>query len=481
MPASPPAQSLNPPIAQSLNVDIPSSSPFTPPVRILLISPTHYNADGTLHRTTRYWTSAITLPYLKALTPPGHEIDTVDELFCDVDLDRDCDLVGITAMGPQIRRAYDLADHFRSRGVRVVLGGTWVTLTVDQSLEHADAVVAGEAESVWPQLLADFCEGRNRRVYRSDRWHDLAGLPRIDYTSLPLLKYDAFRTSWLYRMYFHWPVVFSRGCPHPCEYCAVQTYYRRSHRTRPVGDVIEDLRTIKALGANRVLFLDDNPIAHPDAAKELFRAMIPLRLKWASQSTINIARDPELLDLAARSGCVSLSIGLEGINEDSLESVNKGFNLPHRFRQDLAAVRAKGIQVIALLMVGLDGDTVGTFRRSLEFLIDNKVSFLKLFTPCPYPGTKFHDDMARAGRIVVQDWGRYDYGSPLIRPANMTADEMLDGFKYVYEGFYSTRAIAKRLFPPPSGSYLETLAYLVANLKVNRYLRTHENAWATIS
>ena len=450
-------------------------------MRILLISPTHYNGDGSLHKTTRYWTSGLTLPYLKALTPPGHDVAMVDELFYDVDLDQECDVVGITAMGPQIKRAYDLADEFRRRGRRVVLGGTWVTLNVDRSLEHADAVVAGEAENVWPQLLADFSEGLNRRVYRAPRWHDLASLPRVDYTTLPLLKYEAFRQSWLYRMYFHWPVVFSRGCPHPCEYCAVQTYYGRSFRTRPVDDVIEDLREIKSLGANRILFLDDNPIAHPEAAKELFRSMIPLKLKWASQSTINIARDAELLDLAAQSGCMSLSIGLESINEASLDSVKKGFNLPKRFDRDLAAIRAKGIQVIGLLMVGLDGDTLDTFGRSLEFLIRNKITFLKLFTPCPYPGTKYYDDMAAAGRILVQDWGRYDYGSPLVQPAQMSPEQMMDGFKYVYEGFYSVGAIAKRLFPPPRGSYLETLAFLVANLKVNRYLRANEGAWATIS
>ena len=147
-------------------------------MRIHFVSPTHYNSDRTLHKTTRYWTSALTLPYLKAITPPGHDVTFVDELMHDLDLDVECDVVGITAMGPQIARAYDLAREFRARGRRVVLGGTWVTLNVDESLEHADAVVAGEAEEAWPRLLADFSEGRNLGVYRSESWHSLENLPR---------------------------------------------------------------------------------------------------------------------------------------------------------------------------------------------------------------------------------------------------------------------------------------------------------------
>jgi radical SAM superfamily enzyme YgiQ (UPF0313 family) len=450
-------------------------------VRIYLISPTHRNRDGSLHKTTRYWTSGITLPYLKALTPPGHDVSMVDEMFYDVDLEGSYDVVGITAMGPQIARAYELGDHFRSRGAKVVLGGTWVSLTPDTSLKHADAVVVGEAEHLWKGLLDDLARGQSRGIYKAEKWHDLVGLPVVDHTELPLLKYEAFKKSWFYKMYFHWPVIFSRGCPHPCEYCAVQTYYSRSYRTRPVDEVVDELKRIKSLGADRILFLDDNPIAKPEAAKELFRKIIPLRLKWASQSTINIARDPELLDLAARSGCVSLSIGLESINPDSLETVSKGFNLPGRFNQDLRAIREKGIQVIALLMLGLDGDTVATFGHTLDFLIANKVSFLKLFTPCPYPGTKYYDDMVRAGRILTDDWGRYDYGSTLIKPAKMTGEEMLDGFRRVYNGFYSVPSIAKRLFPPPGRSVVETLAYTVANLKVNRFLSRNAEAWATIS
>src|SRR5438128_8787493 len=142
-------------------------------MRIQLVSPTHYLPDGSLHKTTRYWTSGITLPYLKALTPRPHEVTFTDELMADLDLekiDREADVVGITAMGPQIRRAYDLADRFRARGKRVVLGGTWVSLTPEESLAHADAVVAGEAEHVWPALLADLEAGRSRGIYRAGQW-----------------------------------------------------------------------------------------------------------------------------------------------------------------------------------------------------------------------------------------------------------------------------------------------------------------------
>jgi radical SAM superfamily enzyme YgiQ (UPF0313 family) len=453
-------------------------------MRIHLISPTHYLPDGSLHTTTRYWTSGTTLPYLKALTPSDHDVRFTDELMQPLDvarIEREADVVGITAMGPQIRRAYDLADHFRARGKRVVLGGTWVTLVPEASLAHADAVVAGEAEYVWPGLLADLEAGRSQGIYRADRWHDLRDIPEIDYWSLPLLKPDAFRSSWLYRMYFFWPVFFSRGCPHPCEYCAVQTYYQRSYRTRPIGEFIAGVRRMTGFGARRFLFMDDNPFARPEEAKAMLRELIPLRVQWVSQATVNVARDPELLDLVARSGARVLSIGFESLGEESLASVSKQFNRPSRFKEDIARLRARGIQVIALLMVGLDGDTVETFPTMLRWLDENKISFLKLFTPAPYPGTKYHADMEAAGRLLSDDWGRYDYGSPSVRPRHMTSEEMLGGFKYVYSGFYSVRSMLRRFVPPPRRNLLESMAMLVANAKVRGYLRRNPEAWGTIS
>jgi radical SAM superfamily enzyme YgiQ (UPF0313 family) len=449
--------------------------------KIYLISPTHYAPDGNLVKSIQYWTSAITLPYLKALTPREHQVTFVDELFHDVDVNSDADIVGITAMGPQIARAYDLGDYFRARGKKVVLGGSWVSLNIEESLKHADAVVKGEAELVWKDLVDDLSAGRNKRIYEAKEWHSLVGLPRFDYTTLPLFLPEKFKRSPFYRMYFHWPILASRGCPHPCEYCSVQTYYERTFRSRPVEEVIEDIKTVKALGGRRLLFLDDNPIGNVRYAKELFRAMIPLKMEWVAQITINVARNDELLDLAARSGARSFSIGLESVSQDNLDGLDKGFNKAPRFEDDIRKIRAKGIQVIALMMVGLDGDDRRSFQRTIDFLVQNKVSFLKLFTPCPYPGTKYYDDMEKAGRILTREWNRYDYGSPLVMPTHMTPDEMMEGFNRVYNDFYSLKNIVRRMTPPPKGNYLEAAFYFIANLKINQYMRRTSNPWGTIS
>jgi len=451
-------------------------------MRLLLISPTHYLRDNSLLKTTQYWTSGLTLPTLRALTPPEWEVRLVDELFSEVDLDWPCDVVGITAMGPQIARAYELADAFRARGRKVVLGGSWVTLApAAASLEHADAIVAGEAELVWRRCLQDLAAGRSEGVYRGEGWIEPDDTPPVDLQDLQALDWARFRRSPFYRSYFHWPLIFSRGCPLPCSYCAVQTFYRRTYRTRSVDRVLEDVHRIKSVGGRNLLFLDDNPIADPDAAKEFFRALIPERIQWTSQCTIEIARDRELLDLAARSGCVALSIGLESIDADVLKGVRKGFNRPTRYAEDLRALRARGIQVLALVMLGLDGQGPDVFDRTGAFLRDNKVSLVKFFTPAPYPGTEFHDRMKASGRIRDGDWAHYDYGSLLVEPTGMSSGELRRGFDEAYRRFYSLGSIARRMLPPPRRNWGRHAGYVVANLKSHLFLRRTPEAWGTIS
>ena len=436
------------------------------------------------------------MPALKALTPAGWDVSIVDELLGDVDLDRPCDVVGIGAMGPQIARAYDLADAFRARGRKVVLGGPWVSRAPPAAARaHADAVVVGEAEPVWARVLSDLSSGRSEGVYRAERFVDLGGtrtrslgpravsqrpeeridvFSKIDYRDLALVRWDRWHKSPLYRVYFHWPLVFARGCPHPCSYCAVQSFYERSYRTRDVDAVIEDVRRIKALGGKNLLFLDDNPIADAAAAKELFRRLVPEKIKWTSQCTIEIARDPELLDLAARSGCVALSIGFESDDPEVLEGLRKGFNRPSRYEEDLRRLRAHGIQVIALMMLGVDGQDARVFDRT-------GVSLVKLFTPAPYPGTRYHAEMQAKGRILEDDWASYDYGSLLVQPEGMTPGELRDGFDRAYKRFYGLPSIAKRMLRLPRRNPVEHAAYLVANLKTWQFLKRNPSAWGTIS
>ena len=451
-------------------------------MRLYLVSPTHYQRDKSLVKTSRYWTSGLTLPTLKALTPREWKVDLVDELIADVDLDKACDVVAISAMGPQIARAYDLADAFRARGRKVVLGGTWVSIAPhERSLAHADAIVVGEAERVWAKCLADLAAGTSQGIYQADAFCGADETPPFDYRDLQLVRWTRFKLSPVYRQYFHWPILFSRGCPMPCSYCAVQTFYKRTFRTRSVERVLDDVARIKALGGTKLLFLDDNPIADPDAAKELFRALIGQGVTWASQCPIDIARDPELLDLAQRSGCVSLSIGLEALEPSVLKKVAKGWSSPERYEADLKAIRAKGIQVIALMMMGLDGQTRSSFEATRSFLERSKVSLVKLFTPAPYPGTKFHDDMKKAGRIVDDDWSHYDYGSILLSPTGMTPDELRGGFDTTYRDFYSLSSIARRMLPVPGDNKAEHAAYVMANLKTHLYLRKNPSAWGTLS
>jgi radical SAM superfamily enzyme YgiQ (UPF0313 family) len=363
-----------------------------------------------------------------------------------------------------------------------VLGGTWVTIAPhERSLAHADAIVAGEAEHVWAECLSDLAAGRNKRVYKADGVTDMDAIPHVDYRDLQLIRWTNFRYSPVYRQYFHWPVIFSRGCPLPCSYCAVQTFYKRSYRTRQIERVLADVRAIKRLGGNKLLFLDDNPIADPEAAKELFRALIPEKVIWTSQCTIEIARDAELLELAARSGCVSLSIGLESVDHGVLKKLRKGFNLPQQYSEDLAKIRAKGILVIALMMVGLDGQDEAVFARTLRFLEDNKVALVKLFTPAPYPGTLYHEEMRKKGRILDEDWSHYDYGSLLMTPTGMTPAQLRDGFDRTYQRFYSLGSIARRMLPLPRRNWAEHGAYVLANVKSHLFLRKNPSAWGTLS
>jgi radical SAM superfamily enzyme YgiQ (UPF0313 family) len=455
-------------------------------VRILLASASNYNPDGTLFKSKRSWTSCTVLPHLKAITPPGIEVEMIDEqiLGKDIDFSGDYDLVGITAMGLQIVRAFDISKKFRNRGVKTILGGTWVTLDPDTCQEHADSLVLGECEYIWPDILRDAREGKLKKRYKQGRPFDMADWPTIDFTQLPALNYPLYRKNFLYRQYFHWPLLTSRGCPHRCSYCSVTTYYGHRYKTRPVEKVLEEVDIIKeAAGIDniKVLIMDENPIGNIAYSKELFQALIPQRIRWASQCTINIAHNTKLLDLAAQSGCKTLTIGFESLSQTNLQATSKDFCRPDEYPKLIREIQKRGINIIGLIMLGLDEDTPAVFEKTVKFLVDNKIALVKLFLPCPFPGTPYFDEMKAAGRIVTYDWNQYHYGGEIISMKNFKPGELINGFNKVYREFFRYPNILKRFSIFNTKNLSERMLYMWSNFICRSIVYKQRDVWRTIN
>lgn len=368
--------------------------------------------------------SILPLTTVAALTPPGHEVRICDENVEPVDLEEDADLVGISFMTALAPRAGALAAEFRRRGRLVVAGGYHPTLCPDETAAHFDAVVVGDAEGLWPQLLRDAAAGRLQSIYRHD------GMVALDHQPPP-------RRELTWKTARHYAttaaVQATRGCPHSCTYCSVTAFHHAKHRCRPVDEVVAEVRALPSRG---FIFVDDNLIADPGYAKKLFQALIPLRKHWVSQGSLLIADDPELLALAAAAGCIGLFVGIESGDPANLAAVGKEMNATASLAGRVAAIRRSGIGVIAGIIVGLDHDSPGVFESTRRLLADLRVDAVQVNILTPLPGTPLHAEFAAAGRITDRDYAHYDFRHVVIRPAGMTAGELQDGADWLYAQFY---------------------------------------------
>jgi len=376
--------------------------------------------------------SVLPLTVVAALTPPQHEVSICDENVQAIDFACDADVIGITFMTALAPRAYEIAAAFRARGKIVVAGGYHPTFCADEAARHFDAVVVGEAEGNWPRLLADVQAGTLQRFYRLPQPADLAATPppRRDLLGPAARHYvtsNAVQTG--------------RGCPHGCRYCSITSFHGRSHRHRPLANVLDEVRQIRS---RHFMFVDDNIISDPDYARGLFQVMIPLHKRWVSQCSLKIADNPQLLRLAHAAGCRALFIGIETLDAQNLAALDKGFNDSKRYAERLAAIRRQGIAVELSVMVGLDNDDVSVFARTLRFLQAMDAAGLQLNILTPLPGTPMFADMQRQGRITDYDWSHYDFRHVVIRPARMTAAELQDGADWLYRQFYRLDRIVLR-------------------------------------
>jgi radical SAM superfamily enzyme YgiQ (UPF0313 family) len=315
--------------------------------------------------------------------------------------------------------------------VPVVLGGPHPTLLPAEALQHADAVVVGEAEESWPQLVADFQQGCMQRLYRADTVPTLAGLPHA--------RRDLLEGRW----YSKGLLIATRGCPYACEYCTLPLLYHRTLRCRPVAEVASE---VAAIQGKPVVFWDDNIAANPAYAKALFRAIMPYKKWWTAQATVAVAEDDELLRLAADSGCKAFFLGLESFSQASLDGTHKGFNRVAQYQRVVDKLHGYGIAVQAGIMLGFDQDGPDVFERTVEAATRLAIDSATVSLVIPFPGTPLFRRLAQEGRILTRDWGKYNGKTDVVfRPKRMTPDDLLAGFAWTRKQLYSWGSIWQRL------------------------------------
>jgi radical SAM superfamily enzyme YgiQ (UPF0313 family) len=402
-------------------------------LRLFLIQPSQILDGGRVLKTQKLMFPRLSLPALASLTPPDIEIRIIDEHFEEIPYEGPVDLVGISFMTPQAPRAYQIGDEFRKRRKGVVMGGIHASALPEEALQHSDAVVIGEAEEVWPQVLEDFKRKKVKGIYRAEGFPGLSGLPPPRYD---LLKKERFR---LWNVNF--PVQAGRGCPFHCDFCSVTRFFGGQYRWRPVEEVVQEILQKKVKG---VFFVDDNIIGQKAYARDLFRALIPLKIRWGGQASLNIAKDEELLHLAAESGCGILYIGIESICAANLPSHGKSIFKGEEISDHLEKIQNRGILVRASIIFGMDQDNPDVFPNTVNFLKKSKVAYAEFFLLTPMPGTELRRRLEEEGRIIESDWSKYDGLHPVFRHRNMGAQALEEGLWGAYREFYSLPSILKR-------------------------------------
>lgn len=380
------------------------------------------------------------LGVLAGMCPPEITVTLMDDRCETIDYEQPTDLVALTVETFTARRAYEISGEFRRRGVPVVMGGFHPTLLPEEALQHADAVVRGDAEGVWLQVLADARAGRLQRVYQSERTGAIQRdtLPRRD-----LFKGKGYLPITLSQ--------FGRGCPNRCDFCAISVFFDQTHGHRTVKEVV---REIEAQERRLIFFVDDNIVANPRAAKELFRALIPLRLRWVSQGSIDMVRDSDLMDLMCESGCLGHVIGFESINQTALRASRKAPNLhsTDAYESEIAILKAHGLQTWAAFTIGYDTDTPAGLYQLLDFALRHKFTFAAFNILMPYPNTPFYQRLQSEGRLLYEGqwWLHPDYrfNHAAFRPTLMTPDELTAVAFDLRRKFNSAGSIFRRFLDP---------------------------------
>jgi radical SAM superfamily enzyme YgiQ (UPF0313 family) len=372
---------------------------------------------------------------LAGLTPRGDGtvVKFYDDRTEDIPFDEPTDLVAMSVETYTAKRSYQIASEYRRRGVPVVMGGFHPTLVPHETSEYAETIVVGEAEGLWPEVLRDFRGGRLRRVYKQAKRPALTGL-RPDRSIFEGKRYLPVGL-----------VEAGRGCHLQCEFCAIQAYFKNTQTRRPADEIIEEIRRIKK---PLIFFVDDNITSNMEQAKEFFRKLIPLKIRWVSQASINAAHDEEFLRLIKASGCQGLLIGFETLNPENLKRMRKSFNMMKGgYEKALENLRRHEIRLYVTFILGYDEDNGDTLRETLAFAQRHKFYIVAFNHLTPFPGTPLYKRLEKEGRLLYDRWWLdpgYRYGMVPFAPRGITAQEVKDRCIEARQGFYGFRSIFQR-------------------------------------
>jgi radical SAM superfamily enzyme YgiQ (UPF0313 family) len=409
-------------------------------MKLILIQPAptvdlYHSSFGFINNFIRknYFTvPPIALGILAGLTPPSWEVKIIQEPNQQIDLNEPADLVGITAGTSNVTRGYQIADEYKKRGVKVIMGGIHPTVRAEEALDHCDSVCLGEAELIWNDVLEDVKNNRLKNKYKAETYFNLQDyvLPRRDLmTSSDSIFYSAAT------------IETSRGCPYNCDFCSVSLTHGNKIRYRQVDAVAEEISTINR---KRFFFVDNNLVANHHKAKELFKSLVPLKIKWTGQATISIADDPELLKYAADSGCYGLLIGIESVTDEGMKKYQKSKKDFGALKSAIKSMNDHGIAVLAHMVFGNDFETKDSMVETLERLNELDIVSATLGIMVPYPGTKLADDLEKEERILTRDWNLYDIHHLVFKPLNFGTEEFIEQIQQIRRKFFTFGNILSR-------------------------------------
>lgn len=369
-----------------------------------------------------------------AARSPGHDISFWDETVEDMPVSPNVDVVAMTVQTFTAKRAYELADGYRAQGIRVVMGGYHPSFMPQEALAHADAVMVGDAEGHWEQLLRDLEAGCLQPIYRSDNQTDLSDY-RLDRSIFEGKRYAPVELA-------QW----GRGCRFACDFCSIHAFYGKNLRQRPLDQFVAELQ---GLNRRRLLFfVDDNLFADERSLRAMLKAITPLGLNWSCQISIDVARNESLLDLMAEAGCRFALIGFESLDRANLIQMKKRWNhVSGSYLDVVKSLHARNIGIYGTFVFGYDNDTPDTIRSAVDFALEARLELANFNPLTPTPGSGLYSRLLDEGRLLRPNWwldADYKYGDPIFEPGRIGSAQLTQACFEAKRDFYAWGDIARR-------------------------------------